>query len=150
MYGINVGILFESNAKTSIESAKQALWIVQMLKDENIDLPIVFKYKTEGMNKNITTNDLKELVDTFANILEKNNYEIVIWTDYSHIMSLSDEFGIMLSNKNRKFWNSIPWLEIVDHCPYIESHEKSKFDGIDGIVEEISINESCSNFNENQ
>ena len=84
---IPVGLYFYSYAN-SIEKAKEdALWVVEQIKDEKIDLPIAFDWENwASFNKfHVSFNTLTKSAETFVKTLEDNGYQGMLYSSKNYL-----------------------------------------------------------------
>ena len=84
---IPVGLYFYSFANSVNQAKKDALWVVDQIKDKKIDLPIAFdwenwsKYNSFKMSFNTLTKSAGE----FIKVLEKNGYSGMLYSSKSYL-----------------------------------------------------------------
>ena len=98
--GIPVGLYFYSYADSVSEAQKEALWVIEQIKDYKVSLPIAFDWENWGSFNQfqISFHTLTKMAEVFVKTLEKNGYQ-----------------GMLYSSKNylEKIWlkNDLPtWL----------------------------------------
>ena len=74
--GIPIGLYFYSYADSMMEARKEALWIIEQIKDKEIDLPIAFDWENwSSFNKfNISFATLTNAAKIFIKTLEERGY----------------------------------------------------------------------------
>ena len=80
--GIPVGLYFYSY-DNSVESAKKsALWVIDQIKNYEIDLPIAFDFESWSIfnNFHMSRNTLTKTFESFANTLKKNGYDSMLYS----------------------------------------------------------------------
>ena len=75
--GLKVGIYFYSYAKTVEQAKEQANFVVQNLKDYEIDLPVAFDWESWGsfVKCGMSFYDLNNIAHNFIKILEENGFK---------------------------------------------------------------------------
>lgn len=78
---ILVGIYYYSYATNKKEAKEQAKWVINMIKDYKIDLPIVFDWESwiHFNTLNLSLHDINEIADTFLNELESSGYKAMLY-----------------------------------------------------------------------
>ena len=104
--GIPVGLYFYSYAN-SIKSAKDAaLWVIEQIKEYEIDLPIAYDFESWGIyNKfHMSMNTLTNTFTTFADTLKKNGYDSMLYgsKNYLEKIWLETSYPIWLAHYTNK------------------------------------------------
>lgn len=73
---IPVGVYFYTYATTTDEARKQALWVIDKIKDYNISLPVVFDFESWSYfpTLKLSIYDINEVARTFLNTIKDNGY----------------------------------------------------------------------------
>lgn len=100
--GIKVGVYYFSYANDVEDAKEQAEWVLDKIKDYNIDLPICFdweswKYFSEF---DISMHDLNELARTFLSTIEDNGYKAINYGSKSYLENVwdIDEYATWLAH----------------------------------------------------
>ncbi|MBQ6333620.1 MAG: glycoside hydrolase family 25 protein [Erysipelotrichaceae bacterium] len=84
--GIKVGVYFFSQAKDEKEALEEAQWVLERLKDKQLDLPVVYDCEEVYLEdetprlEGIDTTQLTDNALTFLKRIEKDGYEGMIYT----------------------------------------------------------------------
>lgn len=75
--GVKVGVYYYSYANDIEDAKKQAEWVVEQLKDYELDLPVAFDWECfRYLNDfEMSLHDFNEMGTTFLKIIEKNGYK---------------------------------------------------------------------------
>ena len=75
--GLDVGLYFYSYAKTKEEAERQANFVIDNVKEYEIDLPIAFDWESWNsfIKCNLSFYNLNQIAHTFINILEQKGYK---------------------------------------------------------------------------
>lgn len=131
-YGIDVGVYFFSYADTVKHAKKDALWVVEQLKEYDINLPIAFDWENWRYfnSYGLSFYELTSMADTFINVVEDAGYEGMLYSsiDYLKYMWLPN--------------NYTKWIAYYgDNPPYDEKYkywqicDTGKIEGIKGPVD---------------
>ena len=88
--GIPVGLYFYSY-DNNIESAKKsALWVIEQIKDYDINLPISFDFESWGSYNqfHMSMNTLTKTFESFANTLKKNGYDSMLYGSKNYLENI--------------------------------------------------------------
>ena len=85
--GIPVGLYFYTYADSISEAKKQALWIIEQVKDYKIDLPIAFDWENwSSFNKfHVSFNTLTNCALSFIETLEKHGYKGMLYSSKNYL-----------------------------------------------------------------
>lgn len=129
--GIKVGLYFYSYATTIKEAKEQALWIVNILQGEKLDLPIAFDFEdwSSFSNYHINFVDLNKVAKTFFETLKNNNYEVMIYGSKNYLTSIW--------NLNNLTWLAHYTNKTTYNKPYYiwQLSNTGKVNGIDSHVD---------------
>lgn len=77
--GVKVGVYYYSYANDIEDAKKQAEWVVEQLKDYELDLPVAFDWECfRYLNDfEMSLHDFNEMGTTFLKIIEKNGYKAI-------------------------------------------------------------------------
>lgn len=79
--GIKVGVYYFSYANDVDDAYNQALWVLDVLKDYNLDLPVAFDWECWNYFDDFNLNfyELNKIADTFLKEIEKSGYDTLIY-----------------------------------------------------------------------
>lgn len=85
--GIPVGLYYYSYADSIERAREDALWIIEQIKDEKIDLPIAYDWENWGsFNKfHMSFNTLTKGMEEFVNTLKKAGYEGMLYSSKNYL-----------------------------------------------------------------
>lgn len=129
---IKVGVYFYSYAKTEEAAIKQADFVVEILKDYKIDMPIAFdwenwKYYTKF---HISFNTLNNVASTFINRVEELGYKGVLYSSKYYLENIwySNDYTNWIAYYTSNF------NEYKDYYMW-QMCSNGKINGIDGYVD---------------
>ena len=103
---IPVGLYFYSYDNSPESSKKSALWVIEQLKDYEIDLPIAFDFESWGIyNKfHMSMNTLTKTFESFADTLKKNGYDSMLYGSKNYLENiwLKTKYPIWLAHYTNK------------------------------------------------
>ena len=84
---IPIGLYYYSYAKNISDAKKDALWVIEQIKDKEIDLPIAFDWENwSSFNKfHVSFNNLTKTFEKFANTLKKHNYSSMLYSSKNYL-----------------------------------------------------------------
>lgn len=90
--GIKVGVYYFSYATNVSEAREQANWVVENLKNYDIDLPVAFDWETWKLFNvlNINIHELNEIANTFLSIIEENGYRGINYGSKNYMINVWD------------------------------------------------------------
>ncbi|NLL44735.1 MAG: hypothetical protein GX247_03600, partial [Mollicutes bacterium] len=99
---IPVGVYFYTYATTTNEARKQALWVIDKIKDYNISLPVVFDFESWSYfpTLNLSLYDINEVARTFLNTIKENGYSAMNYSSkyfLEYIWDI-DEYPVWLAH----------------------------------------------------
>ena len=104
--GLKVGIYFYSYARNETEAKNQANWVINMLNNEKLDLPIAFDWEDweEFNSYNISFTDLNNIAKTFIETIEKKGYDGMLYgsATYLHRIWNLNDYKIWLAHYTNK------------------------------------------------
>ena len=112
--GIPIGLYYYSYAKNIFDAKKDALWVIEQIKDKEIDLPIAFDWENwSSFNKfHVSFNNLTKTFEEFANTLKKHNYSSMLYSSKNYL----DKIWLKTSYPK--------WLaHYTSHSDYCESYQ---------------------------
>ena len=85
--GIDVGVYYFSYANDVDDAYNQALWVIDFLKDYNLDLPVAFDWECWNYFDDFNLNfyELNKIADTFLKEIENNGYDTLIYGSKNYI-----------------------------------------------------------------
>ena len=131
--GLKIGVYFYSNAESVEEAKKHALWVINTLDKEELDLPVTFDWEnfSKWNSLHLSFHDINEIADTFINIIEKSGYKGMLYSSKFYLENIWE-------NKN----NYPVWLAHYTNNTNYEGNyyiwqmcNDGKISGIDGNVD---------------
>ncbi len=100
---LKVGVYFYSHAKNTKEAKEQAKFVLDNIKDYNLDLPITFDWENwQNFNSyNISLNTLNNIARTFLNEINNNGHESNLYSSEYYLENVwfnKDYKNIWLAN----------------------------------------------------
>ena len=100
---LKVGVYFYSHAKNTKEAKEQAKFVLDNIKDYNLDLPITFDWENwQNFNSyNISLNTLNNIAKTFINEIKNNGHESNLYSSEYYLENVwfnKDYKNIWLAN----------------------------------------------------
>ena len=88
--GIPVGLYFYSYAKTIMGAKNDAIWVINQIKNYDIDMPIAFDWENWGsFNKfHVSFNTLTKIAETFMNTLKNNGYDSMLYSSKNYLENI--------------------------------------------------------------
>lgn len=127
-----VGIYFFSYAKNPLEARKQAKYVVNLLKDYNIELPIVFDWENweEYNSFKISLNTLNKIATTFIDEVENNGYNGMLYSSKYYLDN------IWFKEDYKKIWvANYGELQEKEQYNYWQLCSDGTVDGINTLVD---------------
>ena len=78
--GLPFGAYIYSTGTTVEQVKKEANMVLDLLKGKTLTYPIVFDIENDSMHENLSVSTNTKLVKTFADIIEKAGYEVVLYS----------------------------------------------------------------------
>lgn len=115
-YGIPVGLYFYSYSATSKEAINDAKWLLEQIKDYNVELPIAFDWEdfSDFNSYNLSFFGLTSMAEEFLKTVEdagykgmlygSKNYLEKIWLDYKYDTWLAHYTDYTTYEGDYKFW----------------------------------------------
>lgn len=129
---IPVGVYFYTYATTTDEARKQALWVIDKIKDYNISLPVVFDFESWSYfpTLKLSIYDINEVARTFLNTIKDNGYSAMNYGSKYYLEYIwdIDEYPVWLAH----------YIEQTNYKgEYVmwQLCENGKIDGIKGNVD---------------
>lgn len=131
-YGIDVGLYFFSYANSKEHAIRDAKWLLDVIKDYDVNLPIAFDWENWNYfnSYNISFYELKEMAEAFLETISKAGYKGMVYgsKNYLENLWLEVEYPIWVAQYNNSLTydgDYILW-QICDN---------GKVDGITGTVD---------------
>lgn len=85
--GIKIGVYYFSYANDIIEAKEQANWVVSILKEYSLDLPVAFDWECWEFFDDFNLNfyELNKIADTFLKIIEDSGFAALIYGSKNYI-----------------------------------------------------------------
>lgn len=100
--GIPVGLYFYSYANSLSAAKNDALWVIEQIKNYEIDLPIAFDWESWGsFNQfHMSMNTLTRAFESFANTLKQNGYDTMLYGSKNYLENiwLKTDYPIWLAH----------------------------------------------------
>lgn len=90
--GLKVGVYYFSYANDVDDAREQAEWVLDKIKDYEIDLPVCFDWESwEYFSEfDISIHDLNEIAKTFLDNIKENGYDVINYSSKSYLESVWD------------------------------------------------------------
>ena len=88
--GLKVGIYYYSYAKNKEQAKKQSLWVIDQLKNYEIDLPVAFDWESFSYLNDLKLNqyEFNEIANTFLDTLKQNNYKTYLYGSRNYLTEI--------------------------------------------------------------
>ena len=88
--GIPVGLYFYSYANSPDNAKKDALWVIDQIKDYKVDLPIAFDWENwSSFNKfHVSFNTLTKSFESFAKTLKDSGYDTMLYSSKNYLENI--------------------------------------------------------------
>ena len=88
--GIPVGLYFYSYANSPDNAKKDALWVIDQIKNYKVDLPIAFDWENwSSFNKfHVSFNTLTKSFESFAKTLKDSGYDTMLYSSKNHLENI--------------------------------------------------------------
>lgn len=131
-YGIDVGLYFFSYANSKEHAIRDANWVLDVIKDYDISLPIAFDWENWNYfnSYNLSFYELTEMANAFLDTLSKEGYQGMVYgsKNYLENMWLEVDYPIWVAQYNSSLSYKGDYL-LWQIC------ENGKVDGIKGVVD---------------
>lgn len=131
-YGIDVGLYFFSYANSKEHAIRDANWVLDVIKDYDISLPIAFDWENWNYfnSYNLSFYELTEMANAFLDTLSKEGYQGMVYgsKNYLENMWLEVDYPIWVAQYNSSLSYKGDYL-LWQIC------ENGKVDGIKGAVD---------------
>ena len=90
--GIPVGIYFYSNANSRKDAEKEAKWMIQKIKNYQVDLELVYDWENWGdfQEYDLSFHELKQSYQSFQKTVQKAGYQSMLYGSKSYLESIWD------------------------------------------------------------
>ncbi len=90
--GVKVGVYYYTYANDINDAKEQAKWVIEQLKDYELDLPVAFDWECwrKFNDFNISIHDLNEIGRTFLKEVESAGYKVVNYGSKNYLEKLWD------------------------------------------------------------
>lgn len=131
-YGIDVGLYFFSYANSKEHAIRDAKWVLDIIKDYDVSLPIAFDWENWNYfnSYNLSFYELTEMANAFLDTLSKEGYKGMVYgsKNYLENMWLEVDYPIWVAQYNSSLSYKGDYL-LWQIC------ENGKVDGIKGAVD---------------
>ena len=88
--GIQVGVYYYTYAGSKEEASTQASWVLEQLKDYELDLPVVFDWECYSYFNSfgVSLHDLNEIADTFLQEVKNNGYQSMLYASKNYLQKV--------------------------------------------------------------
>ncbi len=89
-YNIDVGIYFYSYANSNEHAKRDALWVIEQIKDYNVSLPIAFDWENWNTfnDYHLSLFELTDMANAFLKTLEEAGYKGMLYSSKSYLERL--------------------------------------------------------------
>lgn len=100
--GVKVGVYYYSYASSKKEATEQADWVIKNLKDQKLELPVVFDWECYQFfnSYEISIHDLSEIANTFLDKVKKEGYRPMFYASKNYLerLWLYQEYPVWLAH----------------------------------------------------
>ena len=130
--GIPVGIYFYSYANSNARAEADAKWVLDQIKDYQVDLPIVFDWENWGFYNefNLSFFGLSDMANSFLSVIEDAGYEGMLYSSKNYLEKiwLEMDYPVWLAHYTSK-------TNYAGTYSYWQLCNNGSVTGIDGDVE---------------
>lgn len=130
--GIPVGIYFYSYANSKERAEADAKWILEQIKDYQVDLPIAFDWENWGFYNdfNLSFFGLTDMANSFLRVVEDAGYEGMLYSSKTYLerIWLEMDYPVWLAHYTSK-------TNYAGAYSYWQLCNNGRVDGIDGDVD---------------
>ncbi len=130
--GIPVGIYFYSYADSKEKAIKDANWVMEQIKDYQVDLPIAFDWENWSFYNefNLSFFGLTDMATSFLNVFKEKGYEGMIYSSKTYLEQiwLKTDYPVWLAHYAKK-------TTYAGDYSYWQLCSDGKVDGIYGDVD---------------
>lgn len=133
--GLEVGVYFYSMAMNEKEAISQAEWVLKILDDENLELPIVFDWEnwSDWNDYKLSFYDINTIADAFMETITKHGYETMLYGSKFYLQSIWEnkkEYPVWLAH-----YTSDTMTDYKGEFFIWQLCSDGKIDGIEGDVD---------------
>lgn len=136
--GLKVGAYFYSQAVTPAEAALEAAYCISLLKDYEIDLPVVFDWEfvnSDARTANMDEPTLMECTRVFCDAIADAGYQPMVYFNPSLAESLLDLEGLL----DYPFWLAM-YTDQMTYPHAVEMWQYTASGSVPGISGKVDIN----------
>jgi len=136
--GLQVGAYFYSQAVNEEEAAQEADWCVELLKDYEIDLPVVFDWEYVSQEARTGAMDgqtLTRCARTFCSAVENAGYEAMVYFN----PHLATDYYDLLQLQSYPFWLAM-YTAVMDYPHRVDYWQYTDQGAVPGIDTTVDIN----------
>ena len=130
--GIPAGVYFYSYADSKDKAIKDALWVIDQIKDYKIDLPIAFDWENWSFYNefNLSFFGLTDMATSFLNVFKEKGYEGMLYSSKTYLEQiwLKTDYPVWLAHYTKK-------TNYAGNYNYWQLCSDGKVDGIYGDVD---------------
>ncbi len=140
--GIKVGVYFWSYATTSAEARVEANWVLEQLRNYEIDYPVAMDFEDENvLAAGLLRNDYTNIVRAFLSTIKRGGYYPVLYTGkyiLEHNLSgeILSEYDLWLAQYTKEGWQAqlgqTMWQFTVAGHPQWDYARQGGVDGVKG------------------
>lgn len=131
-YGIKAGIYYYSYANSVEQAKKEALWVIDKIKDYKIDLPVVFDWEEWGdfNTYNLSFYGLSKVAEAYLDVLKDHGYKGMLYSSMNYLERIWYDTGydVWLAHYTDK-------TSYKGDYKYWQLSDTGKIDGIKGPVD---------------
>ena len=136
--GLDVGVYFFSQAISPEEARQEANFVLAVLKETELQMPVVFDWEYVSADARTGNMDRRTLTDcalTFCQVMEDAGYEVMLYFN----QHLAQDFLILEELLAYDFWLAMYTDEMT--CPYrIQMWQYTEEGSVPGISGNVDIN----------
>ena len=136
--GLDVGVYFFSQAISPEEARQEANFVLAVLKETELQMPVVFDWEYVSADARTGNMDRRTLTDcalTFCQVMEDAGYEVMLYFN----QHLAQDFLILEELLAYDFWLAMYTDEMT--CPYrIRMWQYTEEGSVPGISGNVDIN----------
>lgn len=131
-HGLKVGVYFYSYANTEIEARNQAKWIIDQIKNYNLELPIVFDWEnwSKYTTFHLSFNSLNKIASAFMEEVENAGYKSMLYSSKHYLETVwyADKYTNWLAyyTNNNDYEGDYYMWQVTNN---------GKIPGIEGLVD---------------
>lgn len=135
--GLKVGAYFFSQAVTVEEAREEAAYILDAIKDWEVDMPVVFdwEHKKEGRTLNLESRIVTDCAIAFCDIVEEAGYEPMVYFNPHH----ARRFFHLIELEDYPFWLAY-YTDRMQYDYKVEMWQYTNSGSVPGIDTAVDIN----------